>query len=165
MPYPPDGVRERSRAPRRFPVRAIEALFRDSHIRFHAAVFVALGFIALLAFLLLPVHRVRVEVDGTEKTVLSRQQGAFAVLEQAQVELSPGDAVQERRESGETVLAVERAVPVTLDVDGETLAWRTRARTIGGVLAEAGAALGPFDTITRNDLPGSILDPIGSSPR
>ena len=165
MVFPPEGERKRSRAPQRFAGKVAEALINDSHIRFHAAVILALAFIALLTFFILPVHRVRVAVDGAEKTVLSRQQGASAVLEQAQVELLPGDAVQETGDSGETVLAVKRAVPVELESDGETLTWSTLAQTIGGVLAEAGTTLGPFDSVLRSDLPASVMDPIDSSPR
>ncbi len=84
----------------------------------------------------------------------SRQSGADALLAQARVETLAGDDVRrERAPDGSPVVAVNRARHVVLEVDGQRLAWRTRAQTAEGVLAEAGFSLGPYDTATLDGIP------------
>jgi uncharacterized protein YabE (DUF348 family) len=137
---------------------------RLSHHRFrkHAGVFAALALISVLTFLLFPLRQFRIEADGSEGTVASHQRGTGAVLRQAGVQLQAGDRVESEEGVGDgTTLAVQRAVPVVLEADGRVLTWHTRARTVGGALAEAGIALGPFDSVLRDGLragPGDRLD-------
>ncbi len=107
----------------------------------HIAFLVALALIAAIAFLLFPARRVAVVADGVERTVVSHQRSDAAVVRQAGLALSPGDAVVwQETPDGRPVLAVQRATPVIAEVDGRLVYWRTRADTVEGALAEIGVS-------------------------
>jgi len=133
--------------------------------RIHLAVLSALAIISLLAFTVLPVREVTVAADGTETTVASRADSDEVLLRLADVEVLPGDRVERKQYSGEEVLAVERATPVILEVDGRLLGLRTRSATIAGALAEANVELGPKDSVLQNDVFVSPYDSIRPLPR
>ena len=117
--------------------------------RFHlqAAGLAALGLIALLSFVLLPPRQVRIAVDGDVTTVRSRTASDATIVEQAGIELRPGDRVDA---TGDDTLAVRRATEAILEVDGKTFALRTLAETIEELLVEAQIPLAPQDSILRN---------------
>jgi resuscitation-promoting factor RpfB len=138
---------------RKSAVALISSFLTHHRFRNHAGVLAALALISVLTFLLFPLRHVRVESDGSERTMVSRQGGTDALLRQAGVELQAGDRVE--REDGAsdgTALSVQRAVPVVLEADGRVLTWHTRARTVAGALGEAGVTLGPFDSLLRDGL-------------
>ncbi len=170
MPKAPEGARVSRQAPaqdesRESPVAIISHHFLRHRFRKHAGVAAALALISVLTFLLFPARQVRIEADGSERVVASHQTDSAALLRQAGVELQAGDRV-ERHEGGPsgTVLTVERAVPIVLEADGRVLAWRTRARTVAGALAEAGVDLGPFDSVLRNGLRAGYDDRLDLPP-
>jgi uncharacterized protein YabE (DUF348 family) len=167
LPKAPEGARVRREALVQEHTRKSAAAFISDHLshhrfRKHAGVFVALALISVLTFLLFPLRQFRIEADGSEGTVVSHQRSTDALVRQAGVQLQAGDRV-EREEGGPdgTALAVQRAVPVVLEADGQVLTWRTRAHTVAGALAEAGVTLGPFDSVLRDGLragPSDRLD-------
>ena len=119
----------------------------------HIAFLVALALIAAIAFLLFPARRVAVVADGVERTVVSHQRSDAAVVRQAGLTLSPGDAVVwQERSDGRPVLVVQRATPVIAEVDGRLVFWRTRADTVDEALAEIGVTSGDGDSLFINDL-------------
>lgn len=133
--------------------------------RIHLAILLALAVISLLAFTVLPVREVTVAADGTEITVTTRADSDEVLLRLADVELLPGDRVKRTQYAGGEVLAVERATPVVLEVDGRLLGLRTRSATIAGALAEANVKLGPRDSVLQNDVFVSPYDAIRPPPR
>jgi len=119
----------------------------------HSAFLVALALIAAIAFLLFPARRIAVVADGVERTVVSHQTSDAAVVRQAGIALSPGDAlVRGETADGRPLLAVQRATPVIAEADGRLVYWRTRADTVEGALAEIGVTSGDEDSLFINDL-------------
>ena len=166
MPKAPEGARVRREALAQEHTRKSAVAFISNHLshhrfRKHAGVFAALALISVLTFLLFPLRQFRIQADGSEGMVASHQRGTGALLRQAGVQLQAGDRVE--REEG-AALAVQRAVPVALEADGRVLAWRTRARTVAGALAEAGVALGPFDSVLRDGLKAGPSDRLDLPP-
>ncbi|HXH23024.1 MAG TPA: ubiquitin-like domain-containing protein [Dehalococcoidia bacterium] len=101
---------------------------------------------AVLAFLVFPPRKVAVEADGSQKVVVSRTTDLDSLLKLAGVSRAANDVVV--RDAG--VLRVERAIPVTVEVDGRVLTWRTRAQTVKDLLTELGVDVSPYDGITFN---------------
>ena len=123
---------------------------------------VALAIVALLAFVLLPSRSVRIEADGTVFTINSRAASDTIVVEQAGIELQPGDLVEPLDDG---TLAVRRAQEALLTLEGRAFLLRTQADTIAELLLEAGVELGPRDSILRNGLFVSAAAPVAVPPR
>ncbi len=123
-------------------------LLGHRRFRLQAAGVVALGLIVFLTFAFFPTRKVRIAVDGDVTTVNSRAASDVAVVEEAGIELQPGDKVEAR----EDVLAVRRATEAILEVDGETFAVRTQSETIEELLFEAEISLEPQDSVLQNQL-------------
>ena len=170
MPKAPEGARVRREAlaqesTRRSAVALISHRLSHHRFRKHASVFAALALISVLTFLLFPLRQFRIDADGSEGTVASHQRSTAALLRQAGVELQAGDRVEREEGAAEgTALAVQRAVPVVVEADGQVLTWRTRARTVAGALTEASVALGPFDSVLRDGLPTGYNDRLDLPP-
>jgi uncharacterized protein YabE (DUF348 family) len=116
--------------------------------RLQAAGVVALT-AALLLTVLIPARTIRIAVDGSVQEIESRGNSEVAVVEQAGIELGPGDAVEP---AGNDTLVVDRATEAVLRVDGEAFALRTQAETIDEALREAGVELATNDSVLRNDV-------------
>jgi uncharacterized protein YabE (DUF348 family)/3D (Asp-Asp-Asp) domain-containing protein len=155
-----------SRARARWLPRALPASTdRVPSLTTHSAFLVALALIAAVAFLLFPARRIIVVADGVERTVVSHQTSDAAVVRQAGLALSAGDAlVRGETADGRPSLAVQRATPVIAEVDGRLVYWRTRADTVEGALAEIGVASGDGDSIFINDLRVAPWESLTRSP-
>ena len=132
------------------------ASFPSLRARLRLALALSLAFAVFVSFVLLPPQRFSVVADGAEVIVISREMDAAAVLDLAGVDSLAGDVIVQ---SG-NVISVERAVPVLAEVDGEMLAWRTRAANVQALLDEMGIEIDPYDSLTLNDrevLPNSPL--------
>jgi uncharacterized protein YabE (DUF348 family) len=90
----------------------------------------------------------------------SRAANDVRVVEQAGIELEPGDIVDS---AGDDMLVVRRATEVVLEVDGRAFAVRTQAGTIAEVLSEARVELEPQDSLLRNGAPVSLASPLAVS--
>ncbi len=134
----------------------------QSRLRLQLAGMAALAIVALLGFVLLPPRTVRIEADGAVSTVNSRAASDTVVVEQAGIELEPGDLVEPLDDG---TLAVRRAKEARLQVDGQAFFLRTQADTIAELLVEADAELGPQDSILRNGLFVSPAAPVAIPPR
>lgn len=103
---------------------------------------------ALVAVILLLVldrpRRVTILADGIEIGLHTRTSDGARLLRWAGVDLLPGDRVDRLNGS---VLMVERATPLLVQVDGRDLLLRTRAHTVEKALAEAGVTLNPKDRV------------------
>jgi len=130
-----------------------------------------LTFLALLAALAavfrLSAITVRVSVDGTT-TPLTTHAGTVAdLLLEHGVPVRPGDLVvpgPEAHLEPDLEVAVRRARPVRLQVDGTTLTLVSHARTPRALLLEAGVALGPGDRVAVNGAPSPLDDPPSGRP-
>ncbi len=92
--------------------------------------------------------------DGSSVVVVKRSQDAATLLKAAGIERAAGDVLVQSQ--GE--LKVERAVPVVVQVDGSTLAWRTRATTVKGLVSELGLEVSPYDSILYEGVPVGLND-------
>lgn len=115
--------------------------------------------LAVILFLtvLLPARTVRIFVDGETTTVTSRATDKVALVEQAGIQLQPGDDVEV---AGEDALVVRRATEAILDVDGKTLVLRTQAETIEELLVEADVPLASQDSVLRDEVFVSSSAPV-----
>ncbi len=151
----PPVVRQRRR-----PDSPHSNLIQTSRARLRIALAACLGVAVLLAYVVFPPQRVSVLADGEEKHVVARTDDATSLLNKAGVQRNAGDVVVR---NGDT-LSVERAVPVIVDVDGKTLAWRTRAVTVKGLLQELGIEVSPYDGIEFNGQEVAITQPVAPGP-
>ncbi|MGI8926315.1 MAG: ubiquitin-like domain-containing protein [Tepidiformaceae bacterium] len=115
--------------------------------------------LAVFGFRLFPTHNVTVLNDGQALQVQSTFDPRGEALAAAGVALDPGDRVLHAEGSTYSSIAVERARPVSLEVDGTLAQFRTRAATIGGALAAAGISLQAGDRVY---LDGRLATPRGS---
>jgi len=122
-------------------------LVAGRRFRLQAAGLAVLAIVLLLS-LVFPLRNVRIAVDGGVTTVSSRATSGEALVEQAGIELQPGDSVEA---TGDDELTVRRATEAVLEVDGRLLALRTQAGTIEELLAEAKVPLAPEDSVLRNE--------------
>ncbi len=119
--------------------------FRRRH---HIAAIFAVVVLAVVSFQVFPGRDVTVIKDGSAfhvSTVFDTQSDALAA---AKVDLEPGDRVLAGYSGSHASLAVQRARPVVIEVDGEVIEVRTQATTVAGVLAEAGIELSDGDEVT-----------------
>jgi uncharacterized protein YabE (DUF348 family) len=95
-------------------------------------------------------------VDGTPYTVRTHHLVVGAILTQAGLSIGPGDEVSPPFDApwppGQSIV-VEHAVPVTVQVDGRSVHFQGRPRSILEILARAGTVLQPNDQILVNGTP------------
>ncbi|MCC7363595.1 MAG: DUF348 domain-containing protein [Dehalococcoidia bacterium] len=103
--------------------------------------------LAVVGFRLFPEKDVTVLNGGQSVRVSATFDAERQALEAADVSLGPGDRIFEGSGGKYVSLAVQRARPVRVDVDGEALEVRTQATTIAGALAEGGIELRPGDRV------------------
>ena len=163
MAYWLEGARARPVArPRRQDQNSASGftLVHTSRARLRFALLICLGAAALLGYVVFPPHRIAVQADGSERVVLSRTSDPNALLKMAGVDPQVGDVVVQ--DSGR--VQVERAVPVLVRVDGQTLAWRTRATTVKGVLDEMGVEAGPYDGLLYDGFEVGLNESLSPGP-
>jgi uncharacterized protein YabE (DUF348 family)/3D (Asp-Asp-Asp) domain-containing protein len=102
----------------------------------------------VLSFAVFPARRLAITADGRSVTVVSRQDDAHSLLNMAGVQPNEGDVVVQQ---GSTLM-LDRAIPVLVEVDGQTLGWRTRARSIENLLSEMDVTVSPYDAIRYNGI-------------
>lgn len=122
--------------------------FRGRH---HVAAISVVVALSLVGFRLFPAKEVTVLDSGTPLQVsgdLATTRDALAAVD---ITLQPGDRVIEGSGGRHVALAVQRAYPVEVQVDGKLLAVRSQASTIAGALADAGVELGPGDRVYLYD--------------
>jgi uncharacterized protein YabE (DUF348 family) len=94
--------------------------------------------------------RVTLVADGQERALRTHQTTVAAVLREAGVTLFPEDVVEppldERVFVNETI-AVRRARPVSVDVDGQLIQGRTQLTSAFDILAQLQVQAGPHDEV------------------
>ncbi|MDZ7728409.1 MAG: ubiquitin-like domain-containing protein [Dehalococcoidia bacterium] len=106
--------------------------------RQHIAAITVVGLLALVAFRLFPAQDVIVLNNGRAVHVRATFDAQDEALERARVELGQNDRVVQAQGGGHLSVAVQRARPVTIQADGDTLLLKTQAETVAGALAAAG---------------------------
>ena len=162
MTYWLQGARQRPQARQLQELQSADLRFFDNaRGRLSLALAGTLAIAALLAFVVFPPRKLVVDADGQEIVVFSRQDDIAYVLDSAGVKRDPGDVLI--MSNGQ--IAVERALPVLVSVDGRTLSWRTRAASVEALLNEIGVSVSPYDAIIYNGHPAGLNDSIlGASP-
>ena len=130
--------------------------FRGRH---HAATIFVVLLLAVVGFQLFPEKDVTVLTNGQSYRVSTTFGPQSEALSAAGLDLAPGDRVLEGTGGRYLSLAVQRARPVTVAVDGATFAVRTQSSTVAGALADAGVDLHPGDRVTVD---GQLAIPRGT---
>ncbi len=134
--------------PQRIPSRPAPLIhprhFRQRH---HAAAILVVVVLAAVTFQLFPRREVTVFRDGAAYRVSTTFNTDSDALDAASVSLAPGDRVLSGVGGSHASLAVQRARPVRIAVDGGLVEVRTHATTVSGVLADAGVVLHPGDRV------------------
>lgn len=98
-------------------------------------------------------QEVTVVLDGQPASARTHQTTVGALLEEMGLDLQAEDLVQPSVDTplrgGESVV-IQKARPVTIEVDGQVLRRRTHARSVAAILLEAQVALSPHDRVTVN---------------
>jgi len=128
--------------------------------RLRLALITTLAIAGVLAFVVFPPRELLVQADGKVIAVVSRQQDIATLLGSAGVDRDPGDIFVVS--SGG--ITVERAIPVVVESDGVTMAWRTRAISVEGLLRELRIDVSPHDVIYYNGLRVVATDPVYPTP-
>lgn len=131
--------------------------FRGRH---HAAAIAVVVLLAVFAFRLFPGQEVTVLSNGQAFRVSAIFDARQEALGAARITLQPGDRLIVADADHHASIAVQRARPVTVTVDGESLAFGTTAATAGGALAEAGVVLRPGDVVLMDGVPASERAPL-----
>ena len=103
--------------------------------------------LAVFGSRLFPSHSVTVIHDGEAFNVQATFDTRSEALAAAAVSLNPGDRIFEATGGDYASLAVQRARPVTVGVDGRLARLNTTVATVGGALAAAGVTLQPGDSV------------------
>ena len=93
---------------------------------------------------------VTVTVDGMTASVLTHQAAVSDLLSEMELKLAPEDHLVPAASTPLTpglAIAIRRARPVLVHVDGRSHTVLTHAATVGAVLTEAGVAVGQHDPI------------------
>ena len=142
------GTRETVAAPPDIGSRASHLLhphhFRQRH---HAAAILVVVVLAVVTFQVFPGRDVTVIEDGAAYRVSTTFDAPQDAIDAASVSLRPGDRVLSGSVGSYESVAVLRARPVVIEVDGRLMEVRTHAATVSGALAEAGIALDPSDRV------------------
>lgn len=131
-------------------------LLSNTRSRLRWALLATIALIVVLAFVIFPPQRLSVNADGQEIVVVSRQDDIVGLLDSAGVSRDPGDVLVKT----DSYIAVERAVPVLVSVDGRLLSWRSREATLGEVLDEMSIHVSPYDAISLNGEEVALSQPI-----
>jgi uncharacterized protein YabE (DUF348 family)/3D (Asp-Asp-Asp) domain-containing protein len=135
-------------------------LLQSSRARLRLALLVCLSAAAVLGFVLFPPRRVTIGADGNEKVVVSRTNDLDTLLRMAGFRREANDVVVRTG----TEYRIERAVPVTVHVDGKVITWRTRADTVQALLDEVGVQVSPYDGIVYNGVEVNPQEPLAPGP-
>ncbi len=147
MAYALEGARARPAARQRPRTETDpHRLISTPRARLRLALLSCIATAGLFGFVLFPVQRLAVTADGASIELKSRDASTAGLLALAGVQAEAGDVVV-RSPQG---LQVARAVPVTVEVDGRTVGWRTRSATVLGLLDELGIELVPRDSVRYN---------------
>ena len=161
MAYWLQGVRLRPVARQIPQLQSAELTHLDSaRARLRIAVLSTLALAVFLTFVVFPPRHLSVIADGQQITVVSRQKDLDLLVAAAGLERNSGDVFV----VGSGHVAIERAVPAVVEVDGRTLMWRTRSPTVGGLLAELGIDVSPYDTVLYNGLEVGLSDAVYPRP-
>ena len=134
--------------------------FRGRH---HAAAIIVVLLLAVVGFRLFPGKDVTVLNGGKSVRVSSTFAGKDA-LAAAAVSLQPGDRVLRGSDGNYVSLAVQRARPVQVEVDGRLMEVRTQATTVSGALATAGVELLAGDRVYIDGKLGTLRGPLFAGP-
>ena len=127
-----------------------QSLLLDRRRRGHLAVLATLLVISVFGYVLLQPRTVKVQADGREFVLHTRNSSDAALLRGAGVDLHPGDRVTQLAGAGMDVLRVDRAEEVMLQADGVTYRLHTHALTIDQLLAEANVVIAGRDSVLQN---------------
>ncbi|MGD2145258.1 MAG: ubiquitin-like domain-containing protein [Anaerolineae bacterium] len=104
---------------------------------------------------------ITLEIDGHSRQLLTHQDSVAAVLVAYDVSTRPEDAIFPRPSTAlrpGTIIRIQRAHPVNVSVDGQSLTLLTRAESVDDVLREARVTLGPHDELfVEGDLRNEAL--------
>ncbi len=139
---------------------ATASYLHNSRARLRIALLVCFVAAGVLSFLILPPKHVSVQADGAEKVIVSRTTDLDSLLKLAGIPREANDVVV-RDAKG---YRVERAVPVTVEVDGRIISWRSRATTVQAVLDELDVEVSPYDGISFNGLEANAKDSLYPGP-
>jgi uncharacterized protein YabE (DUF348 family)/3D (Asp-Asp-Asp) domain-containing protein len=142
---------------------------RRTRGRHHFAAIVVIAALVFVGFRLFPQRDVTV-LDNGQAVRVSTTFSTSAGLGAAGVSLGPGDQVRFASEGRYHSVAVDRATPVEVEVDGQVIALRTQASTLEGALAEAHVQLRDGDRVLVAGKPVAVRGPLaafeaGGSPR
>lgn len=118
--------------------------FRGRH---HAATIFVVVLLAVVGFRVFPTSEVTVISNGQAFQVSATFDPGSEGLAAASLQLQQGDRVVLATGGRHASVAVDRANPVSIAIDGHTVAVRTQASTVGGALASAGIELRPGDQV------------------
>ena len=131
--------------------------FRGRH---HAATIFVVLLLAVVGFQLFPEKDVTVLNNGQSVRVSTTFEPETEALSAAGLALAPGDRVLQGIGGRYLSLNVQRARPVTIEVDGATIALRSQASTIAGALADAGVAIGRADRVSVDGQLATMRGPL-----
>ena len=104
-------------------------------------------------------------MDGYPLSFRTHQTSIDAFLEEIGVQLNEADIVLPGLHTDlDDQVIIERAKPVILEVDGQTLEGYTHSETVGDFLLETGVTLGPNDRITMEGVEVNLDAPLSSRP-
>lgn len=98
-------------------------------------------------------RQVRIEADGRSIEIVTRSWTVKEALEEAGIQVEPEDLVVPEPASPITpglVISVTRAVPISVEADGQQKTVKVPVPTVAQVLAAAGLTLGPLDRVETN---------------
>lgn len=131
-----------------------------------AALVLAVGLLAALAAgFFVQATRVRVRVDGLATTVYTHADTVGSLLDEMQLALRPEDVLQPARSTplaGDAAIAIRRARPLILEIEGGARRWRTQAQTVAAALAEQDLALGEHDVLTLDGHGAAAADSLAA---
>ena len=134
-------------------MRSLKKVQKKANGHKKAAICLALGAFMMLStgFTDGNVNKVEVNVDGRTflmNTNAVRPQDIFA---NAGITLSENDEYVYQKDGDKTRLTVYRAVPVSIEYDGETRQVMTSRATVGEAVEEAGFYMGDYDSSVAYD--------------
>jgi uncharacterized protein YabE (DUF348 family)/3D (Asp-Asp-Asp) domain-containing protein len=119
--------------------------------------------VAFVAFRAFPQRTITILDQGRSTTVETALGSEARSLQAAGVRLGPGDRVVSASGGAHTSVAIDRAVPVTIEADGAAWLVHTQASTVSGVLAEAGIDLRPGDVVYVNGRRATAKAPLAAA--